>query len=212
MNLQAFYDSTALTNKGVLLDAEKAYSSGNDSLTETILNTITPSDQIEYNYKLFYSLSLKYFDSTFSSIDSLDLYNLAIACPDKDGNIVYQARSLYNSIYTTAETFESNCNESSAKSLTNFTDVFSEKEIGITIYPNPNNGEFLVNVTDEDESLTSLTAILRDVSGKLLYKSTMEIIDNKLKMNYLAKPGMYYLELINPMTNKSFTEKIMILK
>jgi hypothetical protein len=212
MSLQAFYDSTALSNKGVLLDAEKASNDGNSLLVSQKLNSVAPSDLVEYNYKLYYNLCLKAKDLSFAASDSVELVNLAIACPDKDGNIVYQARSLYNSIYTTAETFESNCNESSAKSLTNFTDVFSEKEIGITIYPNPNNGEFLVNVTDEDESLTSLTAILRDVSGKLLYKSTMEIIDNKLKMNYLAKPGMYYLELINPMTNKSFTEKIMILK
>lgn len=210
LTLQEFYDSTTITNKGSLLNAEKAYATGNVSLTETILSSISPYDQIEYNYKLFYLLSLKNSDSTFTQIDSLDLHNLAIACPDKDGNIVYQARSLYNSIFASAETFESNCNESPTKSLTNFTDVFSEKEIGITIYPNPNNGEFLVYVTDE--SVTSLTAILRDVSGKLLYNSSMEIIDNKLKLSYLAKSGIYYLELINPVTNNSFTEKIIILK
>ncbi len=212
MNLQAFYDSTALSNKGVLLDAEKASNDGDTLLLSQKLNLVAPSDIVEYNYKLFYNLCLNVKNASFSNTDSLELFYLASACPDVDGSVVYQARALYNAIYACAETFESNCNESSAKSLTNFTDVFSEKEIGITIYPNPNNGEFLVNVTDEDESLTSLTAILRDVSGKLLYKSTMEIIDNKLKMNYLAKPGMYYLELINPMTNKSFTEKIMILK
>ncbi len=209
MNLQAFYDSTALTNKGVLLYAEKASNDGDTLLLSQKLNSVAPTDLVEYNYKLYYNLCLNVKNASFSNTDSLELIYLATACPDVDGSVVYQARALYNAIYACAETFETNCAENTAKSL----HVNSENSEGIElirVYPNPNKGEFDIYFNQLDEKLVQVS--IRDLSGKEIYFAERIVEGNVLKISLNATSGLYYLELTHPISGNTKKQKIVILK
>ena len=209
MNLQAFYDSTALSNKGVLLDAEKASNDGDTVLLSQKLNLVAPFDLVEYNYKLFYNLCLNVKNASFSNTDSLELFYLASACPDVDGSVVYQARALYNAIYACAETFETNCAENTAKSMHVITENSEEIEL-IRVYPNPNKGEFEIYFTQKEVQLVNVT--VRDLSGKEIYFAERIVEGNVLKISLNATSGLYYLELTHPISGNTKKQKIVILK
>ena len=208
-NLQAFYDSTALSNKGVLLDAEKASNDGDTVLLSQKLNLVAPFDLVEYNYKLFYNLCLNVKNASFSNTDSLELFYLVSACPDVDGSVVYQARALFNAIYACAETFESNCVANTAKSMHDNTEDLEEIDL-IRVYPNPNNGEFDIYFNQLDEKLVQVS--IRDLSGKEIYFAERIVEGNVLKISLNATSGLYYLELTHPISGNTKKQKIVILK
>lgn len=209
MSLQAFYDSTALSNNGVLLDAEKASNDGDTLLLSQKLNSVAPSDLVEYNYKLYYNLCLKAKDLSFTASDSVELVYLATACPNVDGSVVYQARALFNAIYACAETFESNCVVNTAKTMRDNTENFEETDL-IQVYPNPNNGEFDVYFTKLGEQLVHVS--IRDLSGKEIYVAKRIVEGNVLKISLNATTGLYYLELTHPISGNTKKQKIVILK
>jgi len=209
MSLQAFYDSTAVSNKGVLLDAEKASNDGDTLLLSQKLNLVAPSDLVEYNYKLYYNLCLKAKDLSFAASDSVELVNLATACPDVDGSVVYQARALFNAIYACAETFKSNCVANTAKSMHDNTEDLEEIDL-IRVYPNPNNGEFDIYFNQLDEKLVQVS--IRDLSGKEIYFAERIVEGNVLKISLNATSGLYYLELTHPISGNTKKQKIVILK
>ena len=61
----------------------------------------------------------------------------------------------------------------------------------ISIYPNPNNGSFVLNITDE-----SARGVVTDMQGRQLHFITLQAGSNNINMPGLSS-GIYYLQLID---------------
>jgi hypothetical protein len=208
LELQAFYDSVAIGSKGSLLEVEKLLVEGDTLAAENQMTSILTSDLVEYNYKLFYELSLAYMNGAFTTQDSLELLALAMSCPETNGNVVYQARGLFNAIYSTAEIFEASCAPSEAKSMTLQAASNQQNAVEIKLYPNPNNGEFTVELPMQ---LDLLTVQLKDMTGKVLSKTTYQTNEQLIHVKSTLNSGMYYIEILNDFNQLIFIDKIMIL-
>jgi hypothetical protein len=80
--------------------------------------------------------------------------------------------------------------------------------LSVNIYPNPSNGQIVLDVTGESEALM-LTLV--DMHGKLVYTETLNAISNGLRkqidLGELAK-GVYFVRL--EAGNDSMTRKLVI--
>lgn len=70
--------------------------------------------------------------------------------------------------------------------------IGGEKLDGMNVYPNPNNGEFFINVTDYKNAVA---AIITDNSGKELGTFELTKGENKIAIGNLAK-GIYFVTLL----------------
>ena len=80
-------------------------------------------------------------------------------------------------------------------------EVISQKA---SIYPNPNNGMFMLNLRDVN---TSVQVLITDVAGKVVHSSLME--NNKKNIDLSAQPaGIYFVNIYGG----TFNEQIKIIK
>ncbi|MBW6482568.1 MAG: T9SS type A sorting domain-containing protein [Vicingaceae bacterium] len=88
--------------------------------SQTTQQHIIPDNSIEQNYLTFFESYIKHQTDTINASDSLTLRTLAMGCPFTDGEVVYQARSLYNAIYKSNVLFEDGCISATARNSFGF--------------------------------------------------------------------------------------------
>ncbi len=104
-------------------------------------------------------------------------------------------------VQTKNEIFSENCNIKEGNYSTK-TDINSKNE-EFTVYPNPNYGEFTINVNNNE---IPLFYTITDYVGNVIIKE--HIINESIKVNNLTS-GIYLITVYY--TNKSLTKKIIIL-
>jgi hypothetical protein len=77
----------------------------------------------------------------------------------------------------------------------------------LKFYPNPNNGEFTVELP---KTLNDVTLQISDLSGKVVYSSFEKTAATSLKIKSELIPGMYTIEIKNAQNNLMFREKIVV--
>ncbi|MDX2174600.1 MAG: T9SS type A sorting domain-containing protein [Bacteroidota bacterium] len=175
----------------------------NDSLTtaQSKITAFAPSTAIETNYKNYYQIYLHTKDSSFTTADSTTLINLANACPYKDGGVVFQARALYNSIYEGYYKFTDACNTNNNSRIINNTNSLNNKENAVNVilksklYPNPNIGEFSIELTNKDLQ-TNVQICIFDNTGKQFIKEQRQVINGIVNCNYSLINGAYLVKVI----------------
>ena len=144
--------------------------------------------------------------------DNCEVTALANRCPIRDGDIVYAARGLYRLIYNDPGDFNDNCNDSvgvgpcdtcgwlgryaghansnGKRTIENITNV----QQGYKLFPNPNNGSFILAQKEADEDLVSIQVL--DAVGREVYKQRTMIKERQLQLHIGDKPtGMYILQV-----------------
>ena len=88
------------------------------------------------------------------------------------------------------------------------TSIFDpETGIGLSIYPNPNDGEFFIDI----QGLAGLTNVqILSIEGKIVYSEDIQINGSHLSRYKLTSvaPGFYQIKLTHD--NKVVTQKIII--
>jgi len=82
--------------------------------------------------------------------------------------------------------------------------INENSEVRFSVYPNPSNGIFTVNVNSD---FIGATLKLTDISGRLIYSQTLGSLATNFDMNQNAK-GIYLIEITKD--GKSATQKIII--
>jgi hypothetical protein len=77
----------------------------------------------------------------------------------------------------------------------------------LKLYPNPNNGEFTVELS---KTLYDITLQISDLSGKVVYSSFEKTAATSLKIKSELIPGMYTIEIKNAQNNLMFREKLVV--
>ena len=78
------------------------------------------------------------------------------------------------------------------------------------LYPNPNNGTFILAYDLKNNTEATVTIV--DISGKLVYKSTLDKLDNFTQINTNnLNNGIYFIQLVHDKT-LLWTDKLIISK
>ena len=192
--LSTFYSNALTSCMQKFVAVEKDLGSGNIAAAQSQLAALTTTNSVENNYKAYYNLYIKLKIATFNSADSSVLLNLCNQCPYTDGGVVYQARALYNIMNNSYSNFNDNCNLSVGSRL--FDNIVKDDTdvnvlIKTKLYPNPNNGEFTIEVNKQTEgNIEEIT--IYDLGGKILYTnlesgSSIKVNTKLLKGSYLVK-------------------------
>lgn len=205
--LQNFYTASIPTVRETFTNIEDDIASGDLINGQSKTNTLAPVNSIEDNYKTFFNAYLKHQTDTILLSDSIAIVNLANACPFTDGDVVYQARALYNSIYKTNIYFEDNCPEVIERSFYHAKNT-AISTFDVLVYPNPNTGNFSLVPFNSD--IAELNVKVIDVNGRTVFEKTITASDRLFNLSLDSPNGVYMLFVNNPKTNEHIVKRIII--
>lgn len=203
--LQDFYNQSTLTYREDFIQIEQDMVANDFVAAESKISGLSPASDIENNYKQFYSTYTKFNTDSLSNGDSTQLYAIANGCPFIDGVIVYQARTLYNSIYSTSKNFEDNCVNIESRAMLNKP---FENKLNAHIFPNPTTGE--LNISLSDNELGKVQVRIYDMVGKIAYEESCVLSNGTTAINLNLNNGVYFIEVVTPEKEKIINEKLII--
>jgi hypothetical protein len=194
-----------------------------DTVYGVVMADDTLADTVVLNYYKFYRVYLRYMAMSMSYSDSCELTALANLCPRRDGEIVYQARGLYRTVFNDPGDFVENCMDSAASSPCDTCDwVGRHAQHGgkgslakvaqqqYKLFPNPNEGSFTLQQLLNDDK--PVTAEVNDALGRIVYKEVRTFNSNKMGLALgNAPPGLYLLRITDS-AGKMFNFKFVITK
>lgn len=203
----ALQNQMNLSTKELFQQTETDIAQGNLTSASSKLAMISPQNIAESNHKTFYEIYLHYLQGSMSAGDSALLWNIANACPYRDGAVVYQARALYNVMNNNIQVFEDNCNVNvNSREVKNKSEGIIDEEI--RVYPNPNDGNFVIEMSKEKEGVMQIE--ISDVRGKIIYKEEKMIQNGKVEIKLEATSGVYLVSVTELETKRKKVEKVIV--
>jgi hypothetical protein len=218
---------------GKYKNIEQKLSTGQLALAQSLIAAFSPTTNIENNYKTFYTLQRAYLQNQdLTMLQNIQLLLLAYQCPFTDGQVVYNARALYNLVNQTAIVYNDfNCNalgfsfgrtaSDSVKLSNDDESILMQLEVlekqsvekfkpfeKYTLYPNPaTNYVTIVSNTNTENVHIQIT----DVNGKILISGAKAILnfETSLQLNLIS--GIYFVNITNDNGNKE-VKKLVIVK
>ena len=208
--LSNFYDSVSVGTIGTFKKVETQLYTGQMTTASGLNAAVSPTNNVESNYQLYYQLYTDFAANTFSSADSSSLYYLASLCAGNYGASVYQARALYNFIYKTVLNVNEDCDALQQGSRLFKTNVPKANVMkapwSIELYPNPSTGQLsLLNHSETD----LIEVIVKDVYGRMIWSKNIPIRNYTADFNLTATEGIYMVTLKNS-SNECVTKKLVI--
>ncbi len=206
--LKPWYNGLAGSSFDKFAQAERKFIVGDLTSARALYTAITPTNNIETNYKTYYGLYYTYANSSFAptnGTDETNLRSLANGCPSKDGACVYQARALYNSVFGTASNYPI-CSTSGAR-IANFGSMETTSDWSINLYPNPATHEVSITSNQADQILE---IIIADLTGRVVLNKTLKLNGFTSTVEIGLINGAYLVTLASQqgqMTKKLIVEK-----
>jgi hypothetical protein len=232
--LAEFYAMAQNSRYGWLADIENAIVTGNyanatswladdihahidtatDSATGVVMADGIEADNIVSNYVNLYKIFLKYKDTLMNGDDSLQVVAMANLCPNADGNVVYQARSFYRTLFEDDTTiFNDNCGlDSGTSNRAAPTSPIAETNNGqaYKLFPNPNDGSFMLRQDITDATPVSIT--VKDVLGRSVFTQEVQFSNTTAQLHLGNLPAGVYLLQIADSNRKISNFKFVIQK
>lgn len=211
---------------------ESKLSSGKLALAQSIIAAFSPTTNIENNYKTFYTLQRAYLQNQdLTLLENIQLLLLAYQCPFTDGQVVYNARALYNLVNQTIVVYnDNNCRSKgfsfgrTQDSITNYSPEESElldqlivaeknskdkfKPIeNYNLHPNPAQKTVYINSTNNENE--TVTIKITDTANRVLFQKQVEINNYLGKLNLDLIDGIYFVTITNKV-NKVEVKKLII--
>jgi hypothetical protein len=204
-----FYTDNKTKSYGKLSDAEIDLANGNYSAASSALSSISAKNNIETNYESFYNLYAKYYTKVYTDNENTALLSLANKCPFLEGEVIYQARALYNVINSTVGSFKDNCpgDEQSSSRLAN-NNLSSVDIWNASIYPNPASNELFISSTKEIEQIK---VIITDVNGRTIADYFVKTNGFAANMKLSIDSGIYFVTLSNS-NGEKVVKKLVVTK
>jgi Secretion system C-terminal sorting domain len=208
--LTNFYNTTAPTNIKNLVAIEDLLTQGNTIAANALLSPLVPTNIPETNYKNFYVSYIAYLNNTISNNDMETFKNLAISCPLQNGQVVFNARVMYNMLNPTQFTmYANNCPGTSNKTEQEISADESTVNTFI-VYPNPTDGSFKIGSGSKEKQ--ELLIELYDITGKKIFAEKCNYAGQDCQFNANVANGLYVIKIINTTTNESSLHKIQFSK
>ncbi len=204
--LTDFSNTTGQGSFGYMFRIDEALFNGDYAAAYDLLNQFTTINTVDQNYKDYYNLYLRYINAdVFDATDLSDLYAIAEKCPLTDGEIVYAARSLYNLLSQSTETFNYACGSIGLRTANSNQ---PQKEQATLIYPNPTKEQFNLVFAPNKKGYNTVSIV--DVYGKQIVTQKVSANLSKLSLNLKLNAGLYLVKITNSITGKTETQKLII--
>jgi len=176
---------------------------------QTLINAWLPTTNLELNSLQYYNYFIKYLNGgTFTNNEMSDMFSFANLCPQKNGEIIFAARSLYNYITQLDETFPTACGNNLARGYVKVDAKAKVQVNSVSIYPNPSKGNFSIKFPSASRGLNTVKVL--DTYGKtILQQSIISGIQN-ININKTLVIGIYTVQITNSITGKTETQKLII--
>jgi hypothetical protein len=187
-NIAAYSIIDSLINEGNYIQA----SSVNNAATSTLIIEQAAND---YNTLWLNRFSDPEYIATSSDITAIQ--TIANMCIHKGGKSVAYARALLGAIYNHPFGYDDDCmnNEENARQGKT-TKVSASNSISINLYPNPNNGNFILSYQLKENKEAEL--MVEDVTGKLIYQTKLNTASTSMDINLKnIRNGIYFVKVIN---------------
>jgi hypothetical protein len=156
-----------------------------------------------------------YINGINSKADLDNLSSLADLCPAQYGTAVYQARALLQAITYIGREYADSCGTQSLEGRfgfddTNETSVSTMDGVQAKLYPNPNNGTFMLAYDLKNNA--DVSVLITDITGKVVYAATLDNLNHISQINISQlQNGIYFVQLSK---NRLllWTDKLMISK
>jgi hypothetical protein len=167
---------------------------GNYSAAQTKLTAFVPANEIETNYKTYFTLAIKYASGTALSIaEQASLLAIAQKCPHTDGTCVYLARTMYQSIILNAGQsyypFYDDCSANGGLYKNNPATIAPYAIFDVTLYPNPNNGTYYIACNTPTNEIVTIK--VADMLGKTVIMQTSKCNMGIAYMQQSLPTGVY---------------------
>ena len=206
-----FYNQQQTGSINTYYDIDSLLAVGNITLANAKNNQASQTNDITQTQNAYNTL---YINGINNQTDLDNLIAIADLCPSLYGNAVFEARALVQSITYVGKMYNDSCDNTNArKSLWNDDETNSVSVadgVQAKLYPNPNNGVFMLAYDLKNNADATVTII--DIAGKLVYKGTIEKLDNikQINTNNLNN-GVYFIQITHDKT-LLWTDKLMISK
>jgi hypothetical protein len=206
--LSNFYANNKLTEYGKILNGHNDLINGNYSSAISSLNSISSKNNVETNYSNFYTLYSKYCSNSFTDGDNENLLILANKCPVLEGEVIYEARALYNIANFTVALFKNNCPDLTISSARLNNNTPPQNVWTANIYPIPASNELFIgtNVVQENVSV-----VITDVNGRVVYENNVKTNNSIANIKLDMSSGIYFVTLTNVQGDKVI-KKLVIAK
>lgn len=208
-----FYNERLTSNSETMAAVEDDFMQRDVVAGQAKTASITAENSIEQNYKTFFESYVKQQTNAITTADSLNLATIAMGCPFTDGEVVYQARALFNVIYMSNVLFEDNCFTENAR-LGRFTENIlneSSTDLKVDIYPNPTTG--LINIKMLDNTLNEVYLAIEDISGKAVYvNENFQLTGGTAQLKLSVQNGVYFVKIRDNISNEVIVKKLIINK
>jgi hypothetical protein len=192
--LQNFNTNNQTTSIGMMVAVDEQIAQGNATAAISSNAGISTATTVEYNQRLFNDIYLNTFMQGNDSLTAQqinDLMSIAIQCPDRGGDAVWQARGMLNWVLHTSLMFTDSCTYSNARISSN-----ESRSNGVAkVFPNPNAGNFTVQYSLDSTTKAFFKVI--DLTGRVIYSTP---IDTKVSMKQIdlgeLSSGAYIYMLI----------------
>lgn len=212
VTLVNFYNQQQNTAINAYADIDSLLANGNLNLASTKNNSASTTNDITQTQNAYNTL---YINGINNATDLDDLASIADLCPQQYGNAVYEARALLQSITFLSKDYNDSCYTNKLTARMGYDDE-NENSVSVAegvqarLYPNPNNGSFML-AYDLKNNLEATVTIV-DIAGKLVYKGSLDKLDNitNISTNNLNN-GIYFIQISHDKT-LLWTDKLIISK
>jgi hypothetical protein len=207
--IQNFYNASNATTHQFrkMWDMEEALSQGNFTTATSLANSFVPTNAIETNYKNYTLVAASILGSgNLDAANQTSLKNIALACPHTKGNIVYAARTLYNTSFVDDYSiFVDNCD---GAGLYKMAPDGVAKTFEVNIYPNP--ADATINIATDFRRSKQLQISLYSMQGALLYSGSHANTTGILQVDIANLAAGTYLLKISNEQNEYITKEIIV--
>ena len=209
--LQTFTATSTSQTREKFANVEEQTVTGNIGAANSINASVSPTIAAESSYKDFYNVAMNYANNTLSGSDSTTIATIANGCPFTDGNVVYQARSLYNVMFDTYVVFEDNCPEGSGSRMAQYSEnaANSNEVTDAVIYPNPGASAFNLALFGQKDGEVDIQ--VADITGKIVYQNKHQIENSMTSFNLDVTNGVYMVRVTGA-ANTLLIKKLVIQK
>lgn len=210
--LQVFFLNKEQGNFGIIEKINDALSHYDVPTAQKLINDWLPTTNLELNCLSYYNNFIKYLNGgAFSVNDISELYSLASLCPQKNGEVIYAARSLYNYLASDNDEFADACGNNLARNIVRVKGNNSrvkEAKSSTTIYPNPSKGSFYISFAQNTKGINTINIL--DIYGRSVLQQKAIGGTRNININQTLAKGIYTVQITNSATGKTETQKLII--
>ena len=170
--------------------------------TNIAISDYPEADYVVNNYATFFSIYLHYLQGSMTSTDRTVLISLANKCPAKDGAVVYQARNLQQQISKVVTAYnDEGCLYGNGGQYRLAPDAELTGSQQYTLYPNPNNGTFVVKQSIAENKVVNLKVY--NAIGLLVHQTEATFVNGQIQVDLKQKAQGVYLVCIGNNTERT---------